>query len=358
MKSFVGIANTARSVCAMYAGVDAIARPITGGYVGVGGLARRFYSLASGPKRAGLAAVPEGEFSAITNNGQHMLLLGGKNIHAVDRTGTSQLVRTSTLIYHAAAGAFGGYMVFAGGLDGRTNTSGMRLGSAFDETLTLTSFNLSTYSMSPRGVVTGEGMLVASGGSTSGTTKLVNLVSNTLTVTTAANLSQFSRYILGTALTGGALFGGGCDLDYQEFHDAFDYYANASTRTTIATMRVPRYAGASATLGNQAFFAGGLTQDGSATDIVEVVNEAHVCSLAPPLTTPRAHACGVAFGENLVIAGGDGHTDVDCYDALLTHALLEPMLSQGTHAIGDFFAPDLLLGSGGNELTRYEAPPA
>jgi hypothetical protein len=240
-----------------------------------------------------------------------------------------------------ASGTVGNYALFAGGY-GRNLAVDVYSNQLVHSTAT----NLSSNRASTTGESVGNYFLVAGGYSGGKSFNTVEAFNSNLSKSAATSLVSKAHYLFHGNTGNHAIFAGGCypsvaTSGYTLIKTANAYDSNL-TRTEISAMSVARCLGASTTVGNKAFFAGGFTAYEKTTSaVVEVYNSDLTVTTAPSLRTGLVWNTAVKCGNHAVVAGGEDANEVvyaqaDAYDSNLTKTVLTDLSvarkgSMGTH---------------------------
>ena len=169
---------------------------------------------------------------------------------------------------------------------------------------------------------------------------------------TTAKLSEPRYGVAGGAAGGKFLFAGGFDNTIQgnfACTNLVDIYDTATGNWTTAQLSVARFVGATASLGNWIFFAGGYDQATGTSTTVDIYNASTGVWSTAQLSAPKAGLAAASVGSKVFFAGGNngiGSATVDIYDTL-TRAWTTAQLSEARTGLVAAAAGGKILFAGG-----------
>ena len=133
-------------------------------------------------------------------------------------------------------------------------------------------------------------------------------------------LSVAREELAATTIGGNALFAGG-DSDDSESQSQVDAYNSSLTRSTLTGLSVARSGLEATTVGNYALFAGGVVRGSTYKSTVDAYNSSLTRSRPTALSVTTYCLAATTVGNYALFAGGLGDTwydTVDVYDKSLT----------------------------------------
>lgn len=366
-KMYLGIRNVAHKVKKGYIGIGGVARPFFSG----GEVAYYGKITALSIARDNVAGASVGNFAlfgggtyGVTSGTFPMQTTTIVQATTVDAYNKKLTRSTPTVLSYSAEGVSGvggdNYAVFAGGLNkstisGYANFSNVATANAYDKSLTRTT--ATSLSRARYGIKTARagsyGLFAGGSYYNSGyyPAQNVDAYNPSLTRTTATAISTSTQ----NASNVGTSFGDYALFQCYSGSPNLIAYNSSLTKTDlgyIVALNGPSAMGAAST-GTHAIFAGGI--NGTVEyNAVYAYDESFTKTVIASLPIARGQITSASLGENAIFAGGctDGEkgtyiADVDVYDASLTRKTMTPLSSvlknRGVATIGDY-----ALFAGGN----------
>jgi hypothetical protein len=366
-KMYLGIRNVAHKVKKGYIGIGGVARPFFSG----GEVAYYGKITALSIARDNVAGASVGNFAlfgggtyGVTSGTFPMQTTTIVQATTVDAYNKKLTRSTPTVLSYSADGVSGvggdNYAVFAGGLNkgttsGYANYSNVATANAYDKSLTRTT--ATSLSRARYGIKTARagsyGLFAGGSYYNSGyyPAQNVDAYNPSLTRTTATAISTSTQ----NASNVGTSFGDYALFQCYSGSPNLIAYNSSLTKTDlgyIVALNGPSAMGAAST-GTHAIFAGGI--NGTVEyNAVYAYDESFTKTVIASLPIARGQITSASLGENAIFAGGctDGEkgtytADVDVYDASLTRKTMTPLSSvlknRGVATIGDY-----ALFAGGN----------
>lgn len=313
--------------------VLSVARRIKKAYIGIGGIARPWFTggeLAYYGKATNLSAARYW-FDA-TTVGDYALFGGGStgSDSAVVDAYTKSLTRSTPTVlslarYGLTAVTVGDYGLFCGGIySGTSGTSVTGTVDAYDKSLTRSSptwIGFTSYELTS--VAIGEYAIIAGGSNFTKSLSAVTAYDKSLTrLTSVTHLSYITQNFAAVKVGGYALFAGGY---YEDGSGNYGYrnivtvYNESLTKSSASNLSVSRCNLAGAVIGRYAIFAGGDSASYTYASNVDTYDISLTHTTLDDLPLGRRYLGAATLGDYAIFGPGQGYTDgdVDIYDGSL-----------------------------------------
>lgn len=331
--------NTARKVKKSYIGVDDIARKVKKAYLGVDDVARCIFSggelsyygqaTALSSARGHLAGATTGNYMVFAGGFQYTTSTTG-TVDAYNKSLTRSTPTTITSRADLAATSVGEYALFGGG-DTNNSSSMTNKMEAYNGSLTKSTPSSLTSSVEYLAATTvGNYAIFAGGSAYSGypvKKDTVDAYDSSLTKVSSVNKLSTATYALAATTIGDyALFGGGWSTS------SVAAYNKSLTKTVPTSLSKARAQLTAATVGKYAIFAGGYTDDSGGSDTVDIYDDSLTLISSTTLSAYKYKHCGVSLGDYALFGGGiDPNTSsangssriIEIFDASLTRKVIE-----------------------------------
>lgn len=366
MSVYIGVDGTARKAKKMYVGVSDVARKVKKAYVGVNGVARLFFAAekkvvyhGTGPDLSIARS-----YACGASNGQYALIAGGYDGSSARYANVdcynANLVRStapnlSNARGVAASATVSNYMLFAGGYNNNGNSNVVDCYN-----IALTKVNAGTLALARdqfAGGSVGDYAIFAGSNVYDRMRRTVDAYDGKLQ---KHNLTQtvIFRRRLGAASVGDfLLFAGGINVDNSStvtYSAAVNVFDQSLTASTAPDLSVARGQLTGVTVGDYALFCGG--DNGSMLDVVDAYNSALTRSLATPLQCVQSSNIknATTLDDFALISGGGANDSriTTCYNSALTRMAVPPTskdaAARAAATIGDY----ALFAGGGSSVVN------
>jgi hypothetical protein len=344
-KAFLGIDDRARRISKIYLGVGGVARKVVRGYIGVGGKARPFFTTGLEYYGQITSLSSNRESLASTTIGEYALFGGGEGrnpsynsaVDAYDKSLT-QSVATALRVARGqlAATVTDNYALFGGGYCSSGDSQDV---DAYNKTLTrFYAPNLSQVRHALSATKVGNYALFGGGyyhPNLYYAKDSVDAYDGSLTKITVEALSVARASLAAVTIGSHALFAGGefKDADNQnDYTDVVDVYDESLTRTSATNLTIARGRLSATKVGNYALFGGGYERVGSLTYSSCKEVDAYDSSLTRrnpfDFAYYRHDLAATSVGKYALFSGGFGNSvlaTTDAYDDSLTKVSINDM---------------------------------